>query len=100
MKLEYASQFKIDMMKTIDYIKYNLGNEIASNNLIDEVERKIIERAELQVIYTSYMTRKRYKYYKLRVRNYIIFYTVEDEVMKVRRFLYNRRDFEKIDIMS
>ena len=100
MKLEYSNQFKKDFKATIDYIKYNLENEISANSLIRRVEKEIIKRYELPSIYTSYKTKKENTYYILRIKNYIVFYTVENEVMKVRRFIYNRRDFDKIDVIT
>ena len=35
-------------------------------------------------------------YYKIRVKNYIIFYTVKDNEMIIGRVLYLRRDFDNI----
>jgi len=31
-------------------------------------------------------------YYAIYIRNYVVFYTVMDDVMEVRRFVYNRQN--------
>lgn len=100
MVLQYTMNFITDLDCSLLYIKYNLGNEIASNNLEKRVEKEILKRFNSPTLYTIYKTPKNNSYYKLHIRNYIIFYTVTNEVMSIRRFLYNRRDFDKIDVIS
>ena len=42
---------------------------------------------------------KKYKissFYKIYVKNYIVLYTVKDNIMEVRRILYSRRNFDKL----
>ncbi len=49
------------------------------------------------------MKERKYPYYRIYVKNFIVFYVViPDEIdsnsaiMEVRRFIYNRRDLEKV----
>lgn len=36
-----------------------------------------------------------YPYYRIYVRNYVVYYAVIDDVMEVRRFLYTARDTDR-----
>lgn len=42
--------------------------------------------------YISFKNRKQV-YYRIYVKNYIIFYTIKDDEMEVRRILYSKRNF-------
>ena len=77
---------------------YKLNNEIATNNFVNELENEINKRAYNLDSYEKYIsTRKRqYTYYKIYVKNYIVLYTVKDNIMEVRRILYSRRNFDKL----
>ena len=97
-KIKYLPLFYNDLDKITDYIIYKLNNEIAANNFVNELENEINKRAYNPEAYEKYRsTRKRkYNYYKIYVKNYIVFYTVKDNIMEVRRILYSRRNFNKL----
>lgn len=97
-KLKYLPLFYNDLDKITDYIIYKLKNEIAANNLVNEIEKEINKRVLNPTIYEKYITSKKRKntYYKIYVKNYTIFYTVKDNIMEVRRILYSLRDFDKL----
>ncbi|MBR2289095.1 MAG: type II toxin-antitoxin system RelE/ParE family toxin [Clostridia bacterium] len=100
-KLKYSKRFTNDVNHALDYIEYTLENPIAADKLAIEIDEKIHERLEAPNLYLKYELLNSNKfYYRLYIKNYIVFYTVEEDVMRVRRFLYNRRDFDKIDVMS
>ena len=47
------------------------------------------------------MKERRYPYYRIYVKNFIIYYVViddegDDKIMEVRRFLYNGQNHEKL----
>jgi plasmid stabilization system protein ParE len=98
-ELEYSNVFPHDLDKTLDYIQYELKNEIAADKLSQKIENSIKNRVKNPTIYRKYKTNENNEYYKLYVNNYVIFYTVCDNVMKVRRFLYNRMNFEKMNVI-
>lgn len=97
-KIKYLPLFYNDLDKITDYIMYQLNNEIAANNLVNELEKEIETRSYNPDYYEKYRsTRKRqYTYYKIHIKNYTIFYTIQDNVMEVRRILYSRRNFDKL----
>ena len=47
------------------------------------------------------MRERRYPYYRIYVKNFVIWYVViedegEDKIMEVRRFLYNKQDKDRL----
>ena len=97
-ELRFLSLFEEDLNEIVDYITYRLRNPVAAENLVDAVEAAIQERlpnAEAFEPYQSSRERK-YPYYRIRIKNFMIFYVVIDNVMEVRRILYGRRNWKKI----
>ena len=71
--------------------------EAQTRCLIDEQRLPVAESFE---IYHSIRERK-YPYYRIYVKNYVIWYVViddegEDKIMEVRRFLYNKQNQNKL----
>ena len=91
--LKYSITFYEDFEKIILYIQKELKNTIAANNLINEGERAIKNRLQNPLDYEQYKTRKGNVYYRIYIKNYIIFYIVRDDVMEIRRMLYSKRNF-------
>lgn len=97
-KITYLPLFHEDLDKITDYTLYRLKNEPATKRLIDEIEKEINKRAYNPIAYEIYSTTKERKnnYYRIYVKNYTIFYTVKDNIMEVRRILYNKRNFDRL----
>ena len=104
-KLRYLSLFYEDLEQKVIYIAEELHNQKAANDLLDAVEKAILERlpvAESFEVYHSIRERK-YPYYRIYVKNYVIWYAViddegEDKIMEVRRFLYNKQNQMRIPL--
>lgn len=96
--IKYLPLFYDDLDKITDYIRYELANEIAADNFVNELEKEIHQRAYNPDSYEKYLSIKERKntYYKIYVRNYTVFYTVKDNIMEVRRILYSRRNFDNL----
>ena len=102
-KLRYLPLFYEDLEQKVIYITEELHNQKAANDLLDAVENAILERlpvAESFEVYNSIIER-RYPYYRIYVKNYVIWYVViddesEDKIMEVRRFLYNKQNQNKL----
>ena len=95
-KITYLPLFYNDLDKITDYIKYQLENDIAAENFVNELENEIKQRAynpKSYGKYTSIIKREDIQY-RIYVKNYTVFYTVKDDVMEVRRILYSRRNFD------
>lgn len=96
-RLQYLPLFEQDLIQTASYITNVLRNPDAAKKLLDDVETAILERLNNPLAFESYPSAKKrkYTYYRIYVRNYVICYVVIDDVMEVRRFLYGARDIYK-----
>lgn len=92
-KLRYLPLFEQDLIQTISYITNVLKNTDAAEKLVNDIEDAIQERLEYPLAFEPFPSKKRdYPYYRIYIRNYVIYYVVIGEVMEVRRFLYGARD--------
>ena len=96
--LRYLPGFQEDLMECVRYISNNLQNPAAAEKLINDVEAAIFERLECPLAFKPYPSSRNREldYYRINIRNYSVFYVVIDDIMEVRRFIYNRRDLTKI----
>ena len=91
-KLRFLPLFEDDLSEIVDYISRRLRNPWAANDLVDLVQESIRTRLlspEAFEPYPSTHERKTHNY-RIYVKNYIIFYVVIDNVMEIRRILYNK----------
>ena len=102
-KLRYLPLFYEDLEQKVVYIAENLQNPQAANDLIDAVEKAILERLPVAESFEPYesMKERRYPYYRIYVKNFVVWYVViddegDDRIMEVRRFLYNKQDKNKL----
>ena len=101
-KLRYLPIFEQDLNNTVNYIANVLKNEDAALRLINDVEAAILKRLNNPVSFEPYHSVKQrdYPYYRIYVKNYVIFYVVHndimviDDVMEVRRLMYGARDID------
>ena len=95
--VRFLPVFERDLENAVDYIQYQLNNPAAAANFINEVETAISKRSAYPKAFEPYHSAKdrRNPYYRIYIKNYIIFYVVIDDVMEVRRLLYNRRNVRK-----
>ena len=91
--MRYLPLFEQDLIQTVSYITNVLKNTDAAEKLVNDVEDAIQERLEYSLAFEPFPSKKRdYPYYRIYVRNYVIYYVVIGDVMEVRRFLYGARD--------
>lgn len=101
--LRYLPLFYKDLEEKIVYIAETLQNSKAAQELLDAVEKAILERVTNAESFEPYCSVKerRYKYYRIYVKNYIVYYVViddegPDKIMEVRRFLYNKQNQHRL----
>ena len=96
-QLRYLPLFEQDLIRTANYITNVLKNEDAALRLIDDVETAILERLNNPVAFEPYCSAKMrdYPYYRIYVRNYVIYYVVIVDVREVRRLIYGARDTDR-----
>lgn len=99
-KLEYLSAALGDMLDIVKYISKELKNPIAAENLANE----FIESAESltdfpysnPIYYPIRPLKKEYR--KLLVKNFIMFYYVNEpkKIVTIARVIYAKRDYGRI----
>lgn len=96
-KLRYLPVFEQDLVQTVSYITNVLKNPDAAEKLADDVETAILERLDNPLAFEPHpsVKKRKFPYYRIYVRNYVIYYVVIGEVMEVRRFLYRARDTDR-----
>ena len=74
-KAIYLPLFYKDLDNITDYIKYQLKNEIAADNLVNKLEKEINKRAFSPNYYEEYISnrKRKDKYFRLYVNNYTVF---------------------------
>lgn len=101
-ELQYLPSFYYDLEEKVSYIAKELKNPQAANELIDAVEKAIVERQCNAESFEKYHSSKerRYPYYRIYVKNYVIYYVVinngEHKIMEVRRMLYKKQNFSVV----
>ena len=95
-KLKYSQQFYNDLDQIVSYIKYELNNVIAAQNLLNKVEKSIKYRFRKPLGFEKYKTNSGNTYYRIYINNYVVFYTVSDDAMEIRRIIYNKRNIDKL----
>lgn len=97
-ELRFLPLFENDLTEIVEYISFTLKTPTAAERLVDDVERAINNRLFCAESFEPFYSAKerKYPYYKISVRNFTVFYVVIDNVMEVRRILYNRRDFNNL----
>ena len=93
-KVVYLPLAEEDILATVDYIAGKLDNPQAAAALLDELDRT----AELLALYpyssALYITDRpmRDELRKVSVKGYVLYYTVRDDTVEIRRLIHGRRD--------
>ena len=97
-EVKIAPQAAEDLLEIKNYIEDKLQNPIAAHNTIS----KIVETYENLAVFPNVgLPVEKYvlfptDYKFVLANNYSIFYRIEDEIIRVIRILYSRRDFVRI----
>ena len=98
--LEYLPIARHDMIEIAVYISHDLCNPLAAGKLADEMIESAERLTEFPYINAVYLTVKPLKreYRKLIVRNYIMFYWIDEKnkLVTIARVIYARRDYGKM----
>ncbi len=101
--LRYLPIFFDDVNNITNYIKNTLLNPQAANDLLDSIENAILQRLPICESFEPYKSKRnrKYPYYRIYVKNYIIYYVVisdegDTKIMEIRRLLHNRQNRDNI----
>ncbi len=101
-KLSYLPLFYDDLEEKVVYLSDVLLNPDAANDLVNAVEKAILDRLPNAESFEKYHSRKehKYPYYRIYVKEYTVYYVVipaecGKKTMEVRRILHNLQDREQ-----
>ena len=96
--LRYLPLFEQDLRETVDYIANTLKNTEAAMSLLAEIEAAILKRAYNPLAFEPFPSKKKRKhpYYRIYVKNYVVYYVVIDDVMEIRRLLHHTRNTDRL----
>ena len=100
-RLEFLPIARRDMIEIVRYISEDLNNPAAALNLANEMIKKADNLKEFPYINMIHQTLKqlKYEYRKQAVKNYFLFYWVEETPIKlvtIARVIYARRNFDEL----
>lgn len=96
--LRYLTRYEQDLNDIVDYIIFKLNNPEGAINLVKRIENAILERSNCTLSFEPFRSirKRKHTYYRIYVDNFTVYYVVIEDVMEVRRLLYNSRDTGRI----
>ena len=99
-RIDVSDPAENDLRNIIRYITTSLSAPITATKMLDLFEDALMRLADMPQKYPT-VTEERLSsmgYRKLPVKNYIVFFTIDekDKVVNVERILYARRDWLRI----
>ncbi len=88
--LRYLPKFR----EIVDYISLRLHNSDSALKLVNKAEQAIMERLTCSLSFEPFhLVKKRtFPYYRIYTENFTVYYVVIEEIMEIRRILYNKRN--------
>jgi len=94
-KLKLSNYLYEDITSSYNYIKYVLQNPIAAQKLKNEIQKSFKKIKENPFIYPAvpveHLASKGYRF--IMVKNYMLFFKVNENIINVERLLYGPRDW-------
>jgi len=94
-KLQLSKYYREELKSAVNYIKKDLQNPIAANNLKEEAKKTYKKIKENPFLYPAvpdeYLASKGFRF--IMVKNYMLFYIVIEKEVIILRFLYGHRDW-------
>ena len=96
-KIEYLPLAESDLMEALNYIAYKLDAPHAANDLLEAFNETVQSIARFPYAHKPYWTDRpmRDEIRKVPVKNYVLYYTVYQDRVEIRRFIHGRRDRSK-----
>lgn len=93
-KVVYLPLAEADIMSAVDYIALTLGAPKAAGELLDELDRTVMQLSEFPYSCELYRSARPMKdeIRMASVKGYVLYYAVTPDTVEVRRFLHGRRD--------
>ena len=96
-KIVYLPLAESDLLEALNYIAYKLDAPQAANDLLEAFDETVQSIAQFPYAYEPYWTDRpmRDEIRKVPVKNYVLYYTVYQDRVEIRRFIHGRRDRSK-----
>ena len=97
-KIVYLPLAESDLMDTLGYIAYTLYAPKAARDLLAEFDESVQRIAEFPYAHELYRTDRPMKdeIRKVPIKNYVLYYAVFQDRVEIRRFLYGKRNINRI----
>lgn len=99
-QVEYLPSAIQDLRDIVFYISHELSNPASAESLAEEIVAKIDKSVVFPYAYPAYRPIRplEHEYRRMAVKNYLVFYWVEEEkqLVTVARVVYGRRNHSKI----
>lgn len=93
----YLPLFYKDMSQIKNHIIKKFNNKISAINFINDVRQRIETRSFNPESFEKYSSNKRKTvYYRIYIKNYILFHTVHNNTIEIHRILHNKRNFDNL----
>ena len=93
--LHFAKIFKEDVQSSLYYIRRTLQNPAAADRLKDEIKKAYKKIKDMPFIYPivpdDYLGALGFRF--TMIKNFMLFYIVEENQINIIRFLYGHRDW-------
>lgn len=97
-EIRYLPLARKDLHEIISYITEQLKAPKAALDLLDAFDEAINHLRKFPYSYKVYQNFKPLEdeYRVLRVKNYLIFYVVKDNIVEIRRIIYEKRGITRV----
>ena len=94
--LNYTPLFDEELAEAVRYIACELRNPMAAEKMVADVESAIVERQFAPESFEPVPTtrNREYPYYRIPVGNFVVLYCVIGDVIDIRRFVYEKRNWQ------
>ena len=98
-KIIYLPLAESDILDAVDYIAGRLENPSAAETLLDELDKTVEQISRFPYASEPYHTTRpiRDELRKVPVKGYVLYYTVSEDAVEIRRFINGRRNRENIE---
>ena len=98
-KVRYLPLAEDDVLDAVTYLADKLGNPNAAAALLNELDKKAQRIARFPYAGDLYRTTRpvRDEVRMMSVKSYVLYYTVTEDTVEVRRLLHGRQDRRDID---
>ena len=94
--ISFTANAKKELMEIYGYINNNLKSKIAADNLMAQIENKILRLSIFPYSCMEVKTKPRSTIYrKLHVKNYLVLYRIQEEnkIVDIVHIYYSKRDY-------